>query len=50
MESAQILLRTTALPIGVIASKLGYDNYSHFSQIYRKTFGISPSDERRGPL
>lgn len=47
MQSAQILLQTTSLPIGVIASKLGYDNFSHFSQAYKKLMGISPSEERR---
>lgn len=46
MQSAQILLKTTSLPVSVIASKLGYDNFSHFSQAYRKTMGVSPTDER----
>lgn len=49
MESAQSLLRTTTLPVSVIASKLGYDNFSHFSQVYRRVMGISPTDERRDP-
>lgn len=47
MESAHLLLTTTHLPISVIASKLGYDNFSYFSQVYRKVMGISPSDERK---
>lgn len=47
MQSARILLRTTVLPVNVIASRLGYDNYSYFSQVYRKMMGISPKDERR---
>ena len=47
MESAQLLLRTTSLPIGTVASKMGYDNFSHFSQVYRKTMGVSPTDERK---
>ena len=47
MESARTLLRTTQLPVNVIASKLGYDNYSYFSQVYRKMMGISPKDERK---
>lgn len=47
MLSAQVLLKTTTLPVGIIASKLGYDNFSHFSQVYRKTMGLSPTDERR---
>lgn len=47
MQSAQILLQTTSLPVGVIASKLGYDNFSHFSQAYKKVMGISPTEERK---
>lgn len=47
MQSARILLRTTPLPVNVIASKLGYDNYSYFSQVYRKMMGVSPKDERK---
>lgn len=46
MQSAQVLLRTTSLPVSIIASKLGYDNFSHFSQAYRKKMGLSPTDER----
>lgn len=47
MESAQLLLTTTELPISVIAAKLGYDNFSYFSQVYRRCMGVSPSDERK---
>lgn len=47
MHAAQILLHTTQLPISIIASKLGYDNFSYFSQAYRKIMGISPSDDRK---
>lgn len=47
MYSAETLLKTTTLPVGVIASKVGYDNFSHFSQVYKKEFGVSPSDHRK---
>ncbi len=47
MEVAQSLLLTTSLPVSVIASKLGYDNFSYFSQIYRRVMGISPTDLRK---
>lgn len=39
MESARLLLTTTSLPVSVIASKLGYDNFSYFSQVYRRCTG-----------
>lgn len=47
MQSARILLKTTVLPVSIIASKLGYDNFSHFSQLYRRKMGISPTEERK---
>lgn len=48
MDVAQQMLNTTTLPVSVIALKLGFDNFSYFSQLYRKSYGISPSQERRG--
>ncbi|MGI6256030.1 MAG: response regulator transcription factor [Acutalibacter sp.] len=47
MESAKLLLTTTQLPVSVIASKLGYDNFSYFSQVYRRCMGVTPSEERK---
>ncbi len=47
MRSAQHLLQTTTLPVGVIASKLGYENLAYFSQAYRKAMGITPTNERK---
>ena len=47
MHTAQALLQTTNLPISIVASKLGYDNYSYFSQVYRKVMGVSPTSERK---
>lgn len=47
MDAARMLLTTTELPVSVIASKLGYDNFSYFSQVYRRVMGASPTDERK---
>ncbi len=47
MEAAKIFLTTTTLPVSIIAAKLGYDNFSYFSQVYRKTMGNPPTEERR---
>lgn len=47
MTSAQQLLRNTTLSISTIASKVGYDNFSHFSQVYKRVMGVAPSEERR---
>ncbi|WP_077532496.1 response regulator transcription factor [Massiliimalia massiliensis] len=47
MKVAQTLLQTTALPISDIATRVGYTNFSHFSQSYKKVMGITPMEERQ---
>lgn len=46
METARTLLRTTTLPVGFIAAKLGYNNFSHFSYTYKKIIDVTPQEER----
>lgn len=46
MKVAKNLLLKTNLPIGAIAAKVGYYNFSHFSAAYRKIYGITPMTER----
>lgn len=48
MQEAKSLLRTTTLPVSIIAAKVGYCNFSHFSYTYKKTMGITPQEERQG--
>lgn len=47
MEEARSLLRTTALPVSLIAAKVGYSNFAHFSASYKKLYGRSPQEERQ---
>lgn len=47
METARYLLTTTDLPIGIIAAKVGHNNFSHFSQTYKKVFGELPRTIRK---
>lgn len=47
MSLARTLIHTTALPIGVIAAKVGYSNFSHFSKTYKRVFGLSPTSEKK---
>ena len=47
MKHAQVMLRTTTLPINFIAAKVGYSNFSHFSFTYKKALGITPQEERK---
>ena len=46
MYTASNLLRTTTMPISVVAAKLGYTNFSHFSTAYKKVMGYAPSEHR----
>ena len=41
MKHAQVMLRTTTLPINFIAAKVGYSNFSHF---FRKQTGSTFSN------
>ena len=47
MLLARSLLRTTALPISIVAMRVGYTNFSQFSQSYKAAFQCSPSAERK---
>ncbi|MEO3475932.1 helix-turn-helix domain-containing protein [Roseomonas sp. CAU 1739] len=47
LSRARVLLRQTQLAIGDIAIATGYASASHFTQIYRKRFGITPRVERQ---
>lgn len=43
---AKELLSETRMSVSVIALKTGFENFSHFSQVFRKTEGVSPSEYR----
>lgn len=47
MENAGSLLRTTDLPIPLIALRCGIDSEQYFSRLFRKHYGISPGRYRR---
>lgn len=47
MEAAKELLSNTQLSIGIIASKVGYSNFSHFSQMFRNYTGKTPQEFRK---
>ncbi len=46
MNEAQKMLQMTRLPVSIIAAKVGYDNFSHFSYAYKKVMGLSPLESR----
>lgn len=47
LEEAGHLLRTTDLPIGRIAQRLGFTDAQHFNKQFRRVMGSAPSDYRR---
>lgn len=47
IERARVLLEEGKDNIGDIAIKLGYNNFSYFSEIFRRITGYLPSDYRR---
>jgi len=47
IEHAKSLLKTTAIPIGEIASTVGIENENYFCRLFRSRAGISPSRYRR---
>lgn len=46
MQEARSLLHTTNLPVSLIAAKVGYSNFAHFSASYKKVYNRSPQEER----
>lgn len=46
LQKACQLLRTTELPVSVIASSMGFDDSLAFSKLFKKTYGFSPSHYR----
>lgn len=47
IDRAKQLLLESSLPISEISLQVGYTNFSHFTNIFRKETGVTPSDFRR---
>ncbi len=47
MGVARHLLANTNLSVGLIASRLGFDNFSHFSRTFRKITDMTPQEYRK---
>lgn len=47
IREARELLRSTEWPVSEIASRVGYNNISHFNWIFKKEIGISPREFRK---
>jgi len=47
MNMARYLLRESNLSVSVIASKVGYTSFSHFSQLFKRVIGTTPMEYRK---
>ncbi|GAE06549.1 two-component response regulator yesN [Paenibacillus sp. JCM 10914] len=46
IDRALQLLKETDMKIAEISNVIGYDDVRHFSQIFRKKYGVTPSEYR----
>ena len=46
VEAAKDMLERSNLSVGMVALELGYSNFSHFSQVFRKYENVTPSEYR----
>ncbi len=46
MNSAKQLLKTTNKKVYEIAGSIGYKDVAHFTKLFKKTFGVSPTEYR----
>lgn len=47
LEDAKTLLETTEQPLHELAEKVGYDDATFFSRLFRRKVGLTPADYRR---
>ena len=48
LDLARKLLQKTDDSIRDISLKVGYDNYSYFTRLFKKSFGVTPVEFRDG--
>ena len=47
IEQAKSMLKGTGIPVSLIALKMGYTNFSYFSQVFKRHTGLSPLEYRQ---
>lgn len=50
LDHAAELLRSTDLPIKAVASRIGFQNHSHFARAFRRAHGVEPSAFRKSTV
>ena len=47
VDAAKDLLENPNIPVSMVASELGYNNFSHFTQMFKKHENVTPSEYRK---
>ncbi|RGC24484.1 helix-turn-helix domain-containing protein [Hungatella hathewayi] len=47
VDAAKDLLRNPNIPVSMVAAELGYSNFSHFTQMFKKHENMTPSEYRK---
>ncbi len=47
VDAAKDLLENPNIPVSTVASELGYSNFSHFTQMFKKHENVTPSEYRK---
>lgn len=50
VDAAKDLLENPNIPISMVATELGYSNFSHFAQMFKKREHLTPSEYRKQAL
>jgi len=50
MERAELMLVTTNLPVKQVADEMGYEDYSYFNRLFKKSTGMTPQQYRKENL
>ena len=48
MKKARTLLKETAQSVELVAANVGYENVEHFNRLFKKSYGITPIQYRKG--
>ncbi len=50
MKRARLLLKETAQTVETIAANVGYENVEHFNRLFKRSYGMTPVQYRKGEI